>query len=60
MYVVEDDIEIKKLLEEYINRYGFDVRGAKDFERIIMEFNEYNPDVVLLDINLLLYYFLLQ
>lgn len=52
IYIIEDDLEIKKLLEEYMNKYGFEVKGTKDFENIINDFNEYNPDVVLLDVNL--------
>lgn len=52
IYVVEDDLSISSLLKDYIKKYGFEVRVVENFENIIEEFNEYNPDVVLLDVNL--------
>lgn len=52
IYIVEDDVSISLLLKEYISKYGFDVKVANDFEDIINEFNEFNPDLVLLDVNL--------
>jgi DNA-binding response OmpR family regulator len=52
IYIVEDDLAISNLLEEYMNRYGFEVESAEDFENIMLRFNEYNPDIILLDVNL--------
>lgn len=52
IYIVEDDESISSLLKEYITKYGFDVRVANDFEDIMEAFNEFNPDLVLLDVNL--------
>lgn len=52
IYIVEDDVSISLLLKDYISKYGFDVKVANDFEDIMKEFNEFNPDLVLLDINL--------
>lgn len=52
IYIVEDDLAISNLLQEYISKYGFEVRLAENFEDIMINFNEYNPDIVLLDINL--------
>jgi DNA-binding response OmpR family regulator len=52
IYIVEDDLSISSLLQEYINKYGFEVRAAKNFEDIMIEFDEYNPSLVLLDVNL--------
>ncbi|MBY0756864.1 response regulator transcription factor [Clostridium sardiniense] len=52
IYIVEDDVSISLLLKDYITKYGFDVKVANDFEDIMKEFNEFNPDLVLLDINL--------
>lgn len=50
--VVEDDLSISSLLKEYIEKYGFDVKIVEDFDYIMTEFNEYRPDLVLLDVNL--------
>ncbi len=52
IYIVEDDESISSLLKEYITKYGFDVKVANDFEDIMEAFNEFNPDLVLLDVNL--------
>lgn len=52
IYIVEDDVSISILLKEYISKYGFDVKVANDFEDIINEFSKFNPDLVLLDVNL--------
>jgi DNA-binding response OmpR family regulator len=50
--VVEDDIKLSKLIQEYLISQGFDVnaeiRGDTAFERIITE----NPDLVILDLML--------
>jgi len=52
IYIVEDDLSISLLLKDYIVKYEFDVRLAENFENIMKEFNEFNPDLVLLDVNL--------
>lgn len=52
IYIVEDDLSISLLLKDYIVKYEFDVRLAENFEDIMKEFNEFNPDLVLLDVNL--------
>ena len=52
IYIIEDDSSISLLLKDYITKYGFHVKVAENFENIMEEFNEFNPDVVLLDVNL--------
>lgn len=52
IYVVEDDKSISLLLKDYITKYGFEVKVAEDFEDIMSEFNDFNPDLLLLDVNL--------
>ncbi len=52
IYVIEDDLSISNLLKDYIIRYGFEAKDVANFENIITEFNDYNPDLVLLDVNL--------
>jgi len=52
IFIVEDDLSLSNLLQEYINKYGFEVRAAENFEDVMGEFNEYNPNLVLLDVNL--------
>lgn len=52
IYIVEDDISISALLKEYINKYGFEAIIVEDFNNIMEEFEEVNPSIVLLDVNL--------
>ncbi|MBW9146691.1 response regulator transcription factor [Clostridium sp. CM028] len=52
IYIVEDDLSISTLLQEYIAKYGFEVIAVKNFEEIMIGFNGCNPDLVLLDVNL--------
>lgn len=52
VYIVEDDLSISSLLKEYIEKYGFEVKVEDNFENIVIGFEEFNPDLVLLDINL--------
>ena len=52
VYIVEDDLSISTLLQEYIDKYGFEARAADNFEDIMIGFNEFNPNLVLLDVNL--------
>jgi len=52
IYIVEDDLSISTLLQEYIDKYGFEAMVADNFEDIMLGFNEFNPNLVLLDVNL--------
>lgn len=52
VYIIEDDSSISLLLKEYISKYEFDVKVVEDFEDIMNEFHEFNPSIVLLDVNL--------
>ncbi|MDU5079713.1 response regulator transcription factor [Tissierella carlieri] len=50
--IVEDDINIAELLGSHIFKYGYTPYVAKNFDDILSEFNELEPHLVLLDINL--------
>lgn len=52
IYIVEDDLLISTLLQEHIDKYGFEARTANNFDDIMIGFNEFNPNLVLLDVNL--------
>jgi len=52
IYIIEDDTSISMLLKDYIDRYGFEAIVVKNFNNIIEEFEQYNPSLVLLDVNL--------
>ena len=50
--IVDDDQNICELLRLYIEKEGFDVRIANDGRKALEIFEEYNPDLILLDIML--------
>ncbi len=50
--IVEDDPKISELLQSYIQKYGDEGIVVKDFQRVLEQFQETEPHVVLLDINL--------
>lgn len=52
VFIVEDDEKLAELLSRAVQKYGFQVAIAQDFENILVEFEEYEPHLVLLDINL--------
>lgn len=52
IFLIEDDPKIASLLKEYLERYEYEVQLVKKFDKIIEEFNVYDPHLVLLDINL--------
>ncbi|GLC28950.1 response regulator transcription factor [Clostridium omnivorum] len=52
IFIVEDDLSISTLLQENIDKYGFEAKAAANFEDIMVDFIEFNPDLVLLDVNL--------
>ena len=50
--IVEDDRKIAEYLCSYIEKYGYEVTIAKDFDKIMSTFREVAPNLLLLDINL--------
>ncbi len=53
--VVEDDVSLKKIIAKCLTKWGHDVHQIENLENIIEEFKNYNPELVLLDINLPFY-----
>lgn len=49
---VEDDDEIRSYIEEFFIRYVKNIYCAKDAERGLELYKEYNPDLMIIDINL--------
>lgn len=50
--IIEDDPKIAEHLQSYINKYGYEANVVIDFEHVMKDFQAFNPDLVLLDINL--------
>ncbi|EGT3786965.1 TPA: response regulator transcription factor [Clostridioides difficile] len=53
--VVEDDVSLKNIIAKCLTKWGHDVHQIENLENIIEEFKNYNPELVLLDINLPFY-----
>lgn len=52
LFLIEDDIQLSKLMKENLERYGYIVHTPQDFKHIEQECIDLQPDLILLDINL--------
>src|SRR5699024_4535151 len=52
MMIVEDDPKIAAHLQTFIEKYVYTVQVLDDFDNLMYTFREFQPDLVLLDINL--------
>ncbi len=50
--IVEDDIEINRLVQDLLNREGFDVRAAANAEAMTTAMSAAAPDLIILDLML--------
>ena len=55
IFIVEDDAVIAGEVSGYLARWGYDVACVQDFRKVLTEFTEYRPHLVLLDIGLPFY-----
>ncbi|MFD2657815.1 response regulator transcription factor [Gracilibacillus thailandensis] len=52
IYIVEDDPKIRDILADFLQKYDYEIASVNDFDQIQEEFQDYQPHLVLLDINL--------
>ena len=52
IFVVEDDEVIAGAVARHLEGWGYTVRCAREFDRVLQEFAEFDPQLVLLDISL--------
>lgn len=50
--IIEDDIDIKNILKDYLTNEGFIVNCCDNGGRALAIFNSFNPDIIILDIML--------
>lgn len=50
--IIEDDKTISSILEEHLKKWGYQVFSIEDFSDILPNYTEFEPHLVLLDINL--------
>ncbi|MGG7077007.1 response regulator transcription factor [Clostridium sardiniense] len=52
IFIIEDEEKIKVELSTFLERYGYKTKAVDNFENVIEEALDYNPTVILLDVNL--------
>lgn len=52
IFLVEDDPAIAGAVAKHLASWGWEVRRAEDFQRVLEEFQAFGPHLVLLDIGL--------
>lgn len=50
--IVEDDTRLVSLLKEHLHKFGYTTQSVDDFETVRDQFEDFDPHLVLLDINL--------
>lgn len=50
--IIEDDKKLQELIRSHLQKYGYETCTVQDFSNIKKEFINYNPNLVLMDINL--------
>ncbi|WP_017415267.1 response regulator transcription factor [Clostridium tunisiense] len=53
--IIEDDVTLKNEISEELTKWGHSIYKINNLENIMEEFNTFNPQLVLLDINLPFY-----
>nr|WP_308648825.1 response regulator transcription factor [uncultured Agathobacter sp.] len=55
IFLVEDDETIAKMVKNHLEKWDYEVRIAQKFDRIMAEFADFEPQLVLMDIGLPFY-----
>ena len=53
--IVEDDEALAEEIRAFLGRWGYQTAAARQFDRVLEEFSQISPQLVLLDINLPFY-----
>lgn len=52
VFLIEDDMSIFRLIEERLQQWSLQITGPKDFQKVMNDFTEVNPQLVIIDIQL--------
>ncbi|MEC1178115.1 response regulator transcription factor [Metasolibacillus meyeri] len=52
IFLIEDDMSIFRLIEERLQQWSLQITGPKDFQKVMNDFTEENPQLVIIDIQL--------
>ncbi len=50
--IVEDDRTISDIMEKHLSKWGYEARSIENFSNILSDFTSFNPNLILMDINL--------
>lgn len=52
LFIIEDDKQLVSLLKEHLHKFGYNTKSVEDFDTVRTQFEQYDPHLVLLDVNL--------
>lgn len=52
LLLIEDDTTLFNEIEERLTQWSYEVFGIHNFNKVLQEFTEYKPDLVIIDIQL--------
>lgn len=52
IFIIEDDETIAQAVKKHLESWGFEVKIASDFRKIVLEYEDFSPHLTLLDIGL--------
>lgn len=55
IFIVEDDSRIVETVAAFLEKWNFEVQAATDFQHVLVAFDAFQPDLVILDISLPFY-----
>lgn len=52
IFIVEDDAKLVSLLKDFLSKYEYEIDAVTDFSTVLVQFEQFEPHIVLLDVNL--------
>lgn len=52
IFIIEDDVKLVALLQDFLTKYEFETYAVKEFDTVLDQFEQFEPHIVLLDVNL--------
>ncbi|MBU3181489.1 hypothetical protein [Clostridium psychrophilum] len=50
--IIEDDLKLKKYMQEYLNAYDYNTILLNDFENVLEDVQHIEPNLIILDLEL--------
>lgn len=52
IFIVEDDLTISSVMQESLEKWGYQSKNTVDFQQVLSEYSQFEPHLVLMDIQL--------